>query len=71
VQAPILIKYFKQAMVEKRLLAVFIVACALGIAVVLDLFQLHVHSVIPCLCSLPTESSTECLQLETAFVQGD
>ena len=29
-------------MVEKRLLAVFIVTCALGLAVVLDLFQLHV-----------------------------
>jgi len=26
-------------MVEKRLLAVFIVTCALGLAVVLDLFQ--------------------------------
>jgi len=33
------------------------VTCALGPAVVLDLFQLHVHSVIPCLCSLPTEPS--------------
>jgi len=33
----------------------FIVNCALGVAVGLDLFQLHVHSVIPCLCSLPTE----------------
>jgi len=32
-------------MVEKRLLAVFIVANALGLAVVLDLLQLHVHSV--------------------------
>jgi len=42
-------------MVEKRLLAVFIVTCALGLAVVLDLFHIHVHSVIPCLCSLPTE----------------
>jgi len=53
----------KQAIVEKHLLAVFIVTCALGLAVVLDLFQLHVHSVIPCLCSLPTESSPEGLQL--------
>ena len=61
----------KKAMVERRLLAVFIVACARGLAIVLDLFQLHVHSVIPCLCSLPTESSQEGLQLETAFVQGD
>jgi len=50
-------------MVEKRLLAVFIVTCALGLAVVLDLFQLQVHSVIPCLCSLPTEPSPEGLQL--------
>jgi len=44
-------------MVEKSLVAVFIVTCALDLAVVLDLFQLHVHSVIPCLCSLPTEPS--------------
>jgi len=36
-------------MVEKRWLAGFIVSRAL---VGLDLFQLHVHSVIPCLCSL-------------------
>jgi len=50
-------------MVEKRLLAVFIMTCALGLAVVLDLFQLHVYSVIPCLCSLPTEPSPEGLQL--------
>ena len=41
-------------MVEKRLLAVFIVTCELGLAVVLDLCPLHVHNVIPCLCSLPT-----------------
>jgi len=46
-------------LVEKRLLAVFTVTCALGLAVVLDLFQLHMHSVIPCLCWLPTESSPE------------
>ena len=62
-QGPILKKYFKtglkQPMVEKRLLAVFIVTCALGLAVVLDLFQLQVRSVIPCLCSLPTEPSPE------------
>ena len=60
-------KYFnqvlKQAMVEKRLLAVFIVTCALGLAVVLDLFQLHVHIVIPCLCSLPIDPSPEGFQL--------
>jgi len=53
----------KQAVVEKRLLAVFIVTCVLGLDVVSDLFQLHVHSVIPCLCSLPTEPSPEGLQL--------
>jgi len=58
-------------MVAKRLLAVFIVTCTIGLAVVLNLFQLHVHSVIPCLCSLQTESSTEGPLLETAFVQGD
>jgi len=46
-------------MVEKPLLAVFIVTCALGLVVVLDLFQLHVHSV----CSLPSEPSPEGLQL--------
>jgi len=58
-------------MVEKRLLAVFIVTCALGLAVVLDLFQLHVQSVIPCLCSLPTEPSPEGLQLgDYVFVGG-
>jgi len=33
-------------MVEKPWLAVFIVICALGLAVVSDLFQLHVHSAI-------------------------
>jgi len=44
-------------MVEKRLLAVFIVTCALGLGAVLDLLQLHVHRVIPCLCSLRTEPS--------------
>jgi len=46
-------------MVEKRLLAVFIVTCALGLAVVLDLFPWHVHNVIPCVCSLSTEPSPE------------
>jgi len=44
-------------MVEKRWLAVFFVACALGVAVGLSFVQLHVHSVIPCFCSLPTEPS--------------
>jgi len=38
-------------MVEKPWLSVFIVTCAVGLAVVLDLLQLHVHSVSPCLCS--------------------
>jgi len=50
-------------MAEKRLLAIFIVTCALGPGVVLHLFQLHVHSVIPCLCSLLTEPPPEGLQL--------
>jgi len=62
-------------MVDKRLLAAFTVTCALGLAVVLDLFQLHVHSVIACFCSLPTESSPEgddvVFNWETTFVQGD
>ena len=60
----------KQAVVEKRLLAVFIVTCALDLAGVLDLFQLHVHSVIPCLCSLPTESSPEGPQLGDCVCAG-
>jgi len=50
-------------MVEKPWLAVFILTWALGLVVVLDLFQLHVHSAIPCLCTLPTELSPEGLQL--------
>jgi len=57
-------------MVEKRLLSVFIVTSALGLAVVLDFFQLHVHSVIPCLCSLPTEPSPEGLQLGDYVCEG-
>ena len=60
----------KQAVVEKRLLAVFTVTCALGLAVVLDPFQLHVHSVIHCLCSLSTESSPEGLQLGDCICAG-
>jgi len=52
-----------KTMVKKPWLAVFIVTCALGLAVVLDLFQLHVHSDILCLCTLPTEPSPEGLQL--------
>ena len=40
-----------------------------GLAVGLDLFQIHVHSV--CLCLLPTQPSPEGLQLEDfTFVQG-
>ena len=50
-------------MVEKSLHTAFIVTCSLGLVVVLDLFQLHVHSVIPCLCSLPTEPSPDDFQL--------
>jgi len=58
-------------MVEKPWLAVFIVTCALSPAVVLDLFQLHVHSAISSLCTLPTEPSPEGLQLgDFTFVQG-
>jgi len=57
-------------MVEKRLLAVFIVTCVLGLAVVLGLFQLHVHSVVACLCSLPTEPSPEGLQLGDCVCAG-
>ena len=45
------------------MLAVFIVTCAPGLAVVLDRFQLHMHTVIPCLCSLPTEPSPKGRQL--------
>jgi len=36
-----------------------------GPAVGLDFFQLHVHSVNPCLCMLPIEPSLEGLQLGT------
>jgi len=57
--------------VEKRWLTVFIVTCALGLAVGLDLFQLHVHSVIPCLCSLPTEPSPGLQLGDFTFVQGE
>jgi len=58
-------------MFEKRWLAVFIVTCALGLAVGLGFLQLHVHSFIPCLCSLSTEPSPEGLQLgDFTFVQG-
>jgi len=55
-------------MVEKPWLAVFIVTCGIGLAVVLDLFQLHVYSVIPCLCSLPTEPLPIGLQLGDFYV---
>jgi len=53
-----------------HLLAVFIVTCALGLAVVLDLFQLHMYSVIPCLCSLQQNHHQKVFNWETAFVQG-
>jgi len=58
-------------MVEKRLLAAFIVTCSLGLVVVLDLFQSHVHCGIPCLCSLPTKQSPEDLQLGDYVCAGD
>ena len=61
---------FKTGMAENLWLAVFIVTCALGLAVVLDLFQLHVHSGIPCICSLPTDRSPEVFNCGT-FAQGD
>jgi len=57
-------------MVEKRLLAVFIVTCAIGLAVALDHFQLQVHCVIPRLCSLPTEPSPEGFQLGAYVCAG-
>jgi len=58
-------------MVENCWLEVFLVTYALGLAVGLDLFRLHVRSVIPCLCSLPTEPSPEGLPLgDFTFVQG-
>jgi len=38
-------------MVEKPWFGIFIVTCALGLAVVLDFFQLAAHSAIPCLCA--------------------
>jgi len=47
------------AMVEKRWLAVFFVTCKLGLAGGLDILQLHVDSVISCLCWLPTEPSPD------------
>jgi len=56
-------------MVEKPLLAVFIVTCALGLAVGLDLFQLHVDSVIPCLCYQQNHHQ-KVFNSETTFVQG-
>jgi len=39
----------KPAVVEKRWFAVFLVTCAVGLAVGLGFSQLRVHSVIPCL----------------------
>ena len=65
-QGPILKKYLQvqnRLWLSSALPAVFIVTCALGVAVVLDLLQLHMHSVIPCLFSLPTEPSSEGLQV--------
>jgi len=45
-------------MVEKRLLAAFIVTRSLDLVVVLDLFQLHVISVIPCLLFVTNRTIT-------------
>jgi len=44
----------KPALVEKRWLAAIIMTCKRIPAVGLGFFQLRVHSVIPCLGSLPT-----------------
>jgi len=41
------------------------------LAVVLDLFQLHVHSVIPCLFGYQQNHHQKVFNWETAFVQGD
>jgi len=63
---------FERSPVEKPWLAVFIVTCALSLGVVLDFFQLQVHSAILCLCMLPTEPSPGGLQLgDFTFVQGE
>jgi len=58
-------------MVEKPWFAVFMVTFALRLAVVLDLYQVHVHSAVPCLCTLPKKPSPEVLQLGVfTFVLG-
>jgi len=57
-------------MVEKCLLAVFIMACALGLAVGLICWTLQWHVRSVCLSSLPTEPSPEGLPLgDFMFVQ--
>jgi len=54
--------------VDKRWLSVIIITCKPGPAVGLDFFQLRVHSVIPCLRSLPTDVYFEnCI---TKYCQG-
>jgi len=59
-------------MVEKRLLAVFIVTCALGLAVVLDLFQLHVIVLLfLAFVRYQQNHHQKVCSWETAFVQGD
>jgi len=59
-------------MVEKRLLTVFIVTCVLGIAVVLDLFQLHVHSILfLAFVRYQQNHHQKVFSWETTFVQGD
>ena len=56
-------------MVEKRLLAVFIMTCALGLAVVLDHFQLHVHSVNLAFARYQQNHHQKVFSWETTFVQ--
>ena len=57
-------------MVEKRLLEVCIVACALCLAVVLDHFQLHVHSVNLAFVRYQQNHHQKVFDWESTFVQG-
>jgi len=56
-------------MVEKLLHAVYIVTCALGLAVVLDHFQLHVHSVNLAFARYQQNHHQKVFNWETTFVQ--
>jgi len=56
-------------MVEKRLLAVLIVACALGLAVLLEQFELHVHSVNLAFVRYQQNHHQKVFDWETTFVQ--